>query len=502
LIEREGIMDSPASQQSSYVTEVLSESESGSSFSRVDIDPAEIRLWRSTLRSVIKEIVGSNRGRLALLICWDLFAVIVAVKTAYAMSPSYHFEETDRLVQFGEICLLGLFITLSGLSFGMYEKPSGEGHVSLFVRTAVATFMAWALVLLLEYIVAREPAGRWIVAISTATVIWIAFPGRLVLRYVQKRLPLHVLVLGGEEIAESIRLYGGERSYPPFKVVTVGVESCDMSMDFLAYVNHPVNTNGKDHINWVVLQGTCERSLLDRLLPFFLTGSRICDVPMFFERVFQKVPVEFIDTNWLIQANVSLVMIGSRLIKRIVDVLGSLIGLLVTLPLWPAISLAIKLSDKGPVLYRQERVGRHGKVFNILKFRTMTVDAEFSGKAVWAKRTDYRVTPLGRFLRKTRLDELPQFINVILGHMSLVGPRPERPEFVEMLIGKVPHYKLRHLVRPGITGWAQINYRYAASLDDSVEKLRYDLYYVKYGGLMLDLQVMIRTIGVMMRGSR
>ncbi len=490
-------MESQASQQFNYIAPASAEINSGNE--SIPADHAGVQPETSTLvRSVVKEIVGSNRGRLAVLICWDLFTVLIAVRLGHILSPSYNFEPPDTLFQPGVSWLLGLSFLFSALSFGLYERPNEAGRVSLVLRTAIATIMAWALVLLCEYAVTFvNPVGRWIVAISAAILIFVTLSGRLFLQYVQKRMPLNVVVLGNEEIANSIKIYSERRPFPPLRVAVVDPEDRRMSLKFLSYIDETLNT-----INWVVLQGSCEGSLLESLLPFFKNGTRLCDVPMFFEGFFQKVPIEFIDTNWLIQANVSLLIMASRLVKRAADVFGALVGLILTLPLWPAIAFAIKLSDKGPVLYHQERIGRHGQVFRVLKFRTMSMEAESSGKAVWAKRGDSRVTPVGRFLRKTRLDEIPQFINVLLGHMSLVGPRPERPEFVETLVEKVPHYKLRHLVRPGITGWAQINYRYAASLEDSAEKLRYDLYYVKYGGLLLDLQIIIRTIGVMMRGSR
>jgi len=315
-------------------------------------------------------------------------------------------------------------------------------------------------------------------------------------------MPINVIVLGDEQIARSIQVDAERRHFPPVRVLAAVPMARDIPVELPAGVLNDSEVCGQHRANWIVVQGTCDGATLEELLPFFQNGTRVANVSTFFESLFQKVPVEVIDGNWLIQANVSLVLMASRVIKRAADILTSLTGLVITLPLWPAIAVGIKLSSKGPVFYRQERVGRHGKVFSILKFRTMTVNAEPSGKAVWADRRDKRVTTVGRFLRKTRLDELPQFINVLLGDMSLIGPRPERLDFVQFLTEKVPHYRLRHLVRPGVTGWAQISYRYAASLDDSIEKLKYDLYYVKHGGILLDLQIMMRTVGVLMRGSR
>jgi lipopolysaccharide/colanic/teichoic acid biosynthesis glycosyltransferase len=171
------------------------------------------------------------------------------------------------------------------------------------------------------------------------------------------------------------------------------------------------------------------------------------------------------------------------------------------LPLFPLIALAIKLDSHGPVLFKQKRVGRNGRNFDIYKFRTMVRDAEKNG-AQWAVEKDPRVTRIGRILRRTRLDEVPQLWNVLKGDMSLVGPRPERPEFVEELAKEIPYYEQRHLVPPGLTGWAQVRYRYGASKEDAVRKLQYELYYVRHLSIMFDIEILLRTIPLVARGSR
>jgi exopolysaccharide biosynthesis polyprenyl glycosylphosphotransferase len=181
----------------------------------------------------------------------------------------------------------------------------------------------------------------------------------------------------------------------------------------------------------------------------------------------------------------------------------SFIGLAVCLPFIPLIILAVRLSSPGPILFRQTRVGRRGRPFTVLKFRTMSQDAEDQG-AVWATKNDPRVTPVGRFMRQTRLDEIPQLWNVLRGEMGFVGPRPERPEFVQWLSSEVPFYDLRHMIRPGITGWAQVRYRYGASLEETKHKLEYDLYYIKHLSLGLDLLIMFETIKtiILWRGAQ
>jgi len=183
-------------------------------------------------------------------------------------------------------------------------------------------------------------------------------------------------------------------------------------------------------------------------------------------------------------------------------VAAALVGLALTLPFWPLIMALIKLTSKGPAFYKQTRIGLFGAPLTIYKFRTMAVDAEARHRAVWARPNDPRVTPLGRLLRRTRIDEIPQFWNILTGNMSLIGPRPERPEFVRELGRKMPCYHWRHLVRPGVTGWAQINFRYGASEEDAWEKLSYDLYYVKHASLALDAYICLRTLGALFHGSR
>jgi exopolysaccharide biosynthesis polyprenyl glycosylphosphotransferase len=182
----------------------------------------------------------------------------------------------------------------------------------------------------------------------------------------------------------------------------------------------------------------------------------------------------------------------------------SLTILLACLPLIPFIVLAIKMTSSGPVLFTQERVGRNGKPFRLLKFRSMQDGAEAATGATWAGKNDARITKVGRFLRKTRLDEIPQIWNVLKGDMGFVGPRPERPEFVQWLSQSIPYYNLRHIIRPGLTGWAQVSYEYGASLEQTKQKLAYDLYYIKHMTVSLDLLIMFKTIKTVLlaRGSR
>jgi exopolysaccharide biosynthesis polyprenyl glycosylphosphotransferase len=219
-----------------------------------------------------------------------------------------------------------------------------------------------------------------------------------------------------------------------------------------------------------------------------------------YEAITGKVPLESLRLGWLLFSPSFSDFRFVLIYKRIAALLVSTIGLLLSLPLIPLVALAIKLSSRGPILYRQQRVGREGVVFNCYKFRTMRADAEADTGATWAADNDPRITKIGAFLRSSRLDEIPQLWNVMKGDMSLVGPRPERPEFVELLNREIVHYNVRHIVRPGITGWAQVRYKYGSSVEDSREKLCYDLFYVKNISPGFDLLILFYTIKIILLG--
>jgi sugar transferase (PEP-CTERM system associated) len=223
-----------------------------------------------------------------------------------------------------------------------------------------------------------------------------------------------------------------------------------------------------------------------------------------YEEYTGKIAVENLRPSWLIFASgfrKSRVLAAA---KRTIDVVGALIGLTLALPIMAVVALLVRLSSPGAIFYSQERVGLNGRVFRINKFRSMCADAEAATGAVWSTANDPRVTRVGRFLRLTRLDELPQLWNVLRGDMSIVGPRPERPEFVSKLTEEIPFYGQRHVVKPGLTGWAQVRYTYGASVEDTIQKLQYDLYYIKNMSLALDVVIVIETIKIVIlrRGAR
>lgn len=257
---------------------------------------------------------------------------------------------------------------------------------------------------------------------------------------------------------------------------------------------------GNDVSEIVYDEASCGQDEVE-LLHCLDEGLRVTSYADFIEGNYLLVPIERIDARWLLGASVEVAHPYYNGIKRLVDVVVALVGLVLSSPILLLAIVLIKLESPGKAIYSQERVGRFKRPFRIFKLRSMVTNAEANG-AQWAAKADARITRVGRILRATRIDEIPQFWNVLRGEMSLVGPRPERPEFVELLSREIPFYLQRHLVKPGLTGWAQINFPYGASVEDAANKLKYDLYYVKHASLMLDLQIALRTLGTVMSGSR
>jgi sugar transferase (PEP-CTERM system associated) len=300
-----------------------------------------------------------------------------------------------------------------------------------------------------------------------------------------------VLIVGREELAATL-VPDLSRDGEPDRTAAMAIEP--------AFLKHLIRQERISRI--VVAEPGLERrhDLASALLECRLLGVDVMDAVDLYQRVHGKIRLQDLAPDRLVYAE------GFRLtprylaVKRLIDLVCALALLLVTAPILLAIALVIRLESPGPVLFRQERVGQHGQPFTLYKFRSMVENAESSG-ALWAQKNDARVTRVGRFLRRTHLDELPQAWNVLRGDLSFVGPRPERPCFVELLREQIPFYELRHYVKPGITGWAQVCYPYAASVEDSYEKLQYDLYYAKHVSLALDLSILFRTATHVLTGQ-
>jgi exopolysaccharide biosynthesis polyprenyl glycosylphosphotransferase len=250
----------------------------------------------------------------------------------------------------------------------------------------------------------------------------------------------------------------------------------------------------------VAITHQMQGELFQALMDCCAEGVHVIRMPRLYEQLTRRVPVEHVRRGWVIESmnDLSGWNRPARGVKRVLDLVLGIVGGVVFAVLLPFLALAITVDSPGPVFYRQVRLGRGGEPFELWKLRTMVPDAEQAGGAKWAEENDPRITWVGRFLRKTRLDEVPQVINVLRGEMSVVGPRPERPEFIEELQKKIPFYRTRLTVKPGLTGWAQIFYGYGSSVEDALIKLQYDLYYVRHWSLWLDLYVILKTVGVVL----
>jgi sugar transferase (PEP-CTERM system associated) len=264
-----------------------------------------------------------------------------------------------------------------------------------------------------------------------------------------------------------------------------------------------VNRHGVDRII-VTLEDRRGTMPVRELLALRLRGIRVEEATAILEKITGMIDVAGLYPSWLIFSEGFRLNLSFLIARRLVSLLIAFVSLMAVLPFIPIIALAVKLTSPGPIFYRQRRVGRNGKVFTCYKFRTMDQNAEATTGATWATGDDPRITSVGYWLRKSRLDELPQLWNVFRGDMGFVGPRPERPEFVEWLLREIPYYHLRHIIRPGITGWAQVRYQYGASFEESKEKLKYDLYYVKNMSISLDLVIMLLSLKIILlgRGAR
>jgi sugar transferase (PEP-CTERM system associated) len=311
------------------------------------------------------------------------------------------------------------------------------------------------------------------------------------------RLKKRVLVLGNESTLRS--LVDLQRKAPHAGFICVGVLAPTMfsKADWQRHVSDTVRTKRPHEVVFpcdLHLDETCWAELLT----LHFNGIKVSSFADFVEREFRRLELDDVNALKHILAHGSRRGPWTLFVKRVFDIASSATLLILFLPLITIAAVAIWAQDRGPVLYRQQRTGLGNRPFEILKFRSMRCDAEADGQARWASKRDPRITRVGAVLRRSRIDEIPQLINVLRGDMSLVGPRPERPAIVETLQSAIPLYDYRHLVRPGVTGWAQINYPYGQSIDDAIEKTRYDLYYIKNGNIILDLAIIMQTVRVIL----
>lgn len=407
--------------------------------------------------------------------------------------------------------LFAVVMTLMISVLGLYRRDLAHPFHDVVARILMAFLIGFPVSYGVFYVLPsgtpyRESLGITILLSLTALLGVRAFFLR---RANPSIITRRVLVLGtGPEALEVERSLNSSEAAGLFLVGFYPVEKTDAVAvspgQVLASGSSIIETVRRRRIEEVIVAVRERRGgvlPLRELLDCKLEGVQITDLSSFFERFRGQVRIESLRASWLIYGEGFRQGRLRNFVKRVFDVVASLALLILTLPVMAITAIAIAIESGFPIFYRQERIGQGGKPFEVIKFRSMRTDAEADGKPRWANSNDSRITRVGNFIRRTRIDELPQIFNVLRGEMSFVGPRPERPFFVNLLSDQVPFYNTRHSVKPGITGWAQVKYKYGSSIDDAVEKLQYDLYYVKNHTLFLDILILLQTIRVVLSGE-
>ena len=387
--------------------------------------------------------------------------------------------------------------------FDLYEPARLNARGELYFRLLLVPGLLALAIAAVGYVFPRVLLGNNSVVLGLLLVTAALFGWRMMYAWLaqQPYLRERVYVLGMGERAQ--RLVNGLRSRSELGVEVIGWSgNVEGAMTREAIASHLMELIQLHRVHRVIVAVSDRRGTLPvlEMLQLRLNGIKIEEATSWLEKISGRIEVDNLYPSWLIFADGFRFSASFLVLRRIIAILASGVILLVVLPIIPFVILAIKLDSRGPVLYRQKRVGLGSRVFYCYKFRTMRQDAEADTGATWALDDDPRITRIGRFLRTARLDEIPQLWCVLKGDMSFVGPRPERPEFVEMLAREIPFYEVRNAVRPGITGWAQVRYKYGNTVEDSKEKLQYDLYYIKNMSLGLDLMIMFQTIKIVLLG--
>jgi sugar transferase (PEP-CTERM system associated) len=407
--------------------------------------------------------------------------------------------------------LYSLFMQLSLIAFGAYQRKSRQPIDMVALRVAGSLCVGMVLHSLTFYMIPTLFLGRGVIGLSFIISFVLIMSVRLVYQHIDENrdLRLRVLVLGTGKNASLVRHAQSEGILDSVSIAgfvpMLGDRDGGIEFDVVTPQGKLINYVADNQIDQIVLAADERRKGLpvQDLLDCKMSGIEVIDLPSFFERETGQIRLDILQPSWLFLSE-GFGMSAFRLVKkRLFDITIVLLLLPLVIPIMLLSATAILLDNKGKggVLYRQVRVGKNGQLFEILKFRSMVVDAEEGGKARWASTNDKRVTRVGSIMRKYRLDELPQFFNILKGEMSFVGPRPERPEFVKELAENIPYYNERHRVKPGLTGWAQIRYPYGASIEDGKRKFQYDLYYVKNYSNFFDAFVLLQTADAVLFGK-
>ena len=424
--------------------------------------------------------------RKLLLLVGDILLLYLSLLLALVLRSFGHFSLTlvfGHLLPFTILYFLWLviFYILGLYDFSLFQEP-----FALYARLLIGLGLALATGTTFFYLVPSlgiSPKTTLFLDVLLFGVLVFAWRKSFYLLFsshFQARVAIVGKNVASKELAESIR------KNPHFGYRFVS---------FLDPKEDILKKTRENKIDTLILAENLEPNspLTKNLYQCLPLKLNLIDLSRFYEMIFGKVPVSFISQTWFLENIKEKDKESYEKIKRAIDLLFASFTLVLTLPFWLIVASLIKLEDKGPVFYKQKRVGKDKKEFYLWKFRSMGTEAEKETGPVWAKEKDPRTTKIGKFLRQTHLDELPQMLNILKGDISLVGPRPERPEFVKELEKEIPYYHLRHLLKPGFTGWAQIKFRYGRSIMDSFEKFQYDLYYIKNRSFFLDIGILLKT---------
>ncbi|MEE9413405.1 MAG: TIGR03013 family XrtA/PEP-CTERM system glycosyltransferase [Methylococcales bacterium] len=449
-----------------------------------------------------------------LLVIFEGLVYLSAVPFAYWIRLGMTEGWDDATALRASSLIYTVVMLTTAASLGFYQRSLSQDLSVQTLRMTMVFGIATLAMAVMFYSFPGIFLGRGVLLGTILySAIGVAFVRFLFIRYVDtEAIQRRVLVLGAGEKASQIEDYSKLNKHAGFRVIGYVSPNTDTHNISEERVIHQYDSLYKIvknlDVDELVIALDDERMQIpvDDILACKMDGLAVIDFMCFFEKHTGKICIDRVRPSWLYLSDGFRIDGIVRTIKRITDLVASVLLMILFSPIMVIVALAIAIDShgRGSILYRQIRVGEHGKEFEILKFRSMRPNAESNGTAQWAKTDDDRITRLGNILRKFRLDELPQLYNIIAGEMSLVGPRPERPEFVQELIKEIPYYQERHQVRPGLTGWAQLNYSYGASIEDAREKHQYDLYYLKNYSVFLDFIIMLQTVEVMLwkKGSR
>lgn len=449
-----------------------------------------------------------------------LFSEIILTLSCFLLAaylvvgPDYGFQTflfddqgLERIFIVVAIIILGLYLN------DLYTEVRLRSRVQTLQQLSVVIGIPFIVQAFLVYVQLNLVLSKWMMIVGAALSLVVLFLWRIAFSTVISRAvgARRLLFLGSSSIAFQVSshlLSRPELGWLPIGYLDDVGESPDISQDVprlgaMADLKAVVAALNPHSIVVAMKERRAHLPVYD-LLELRFSGVHIEDVANLYEVTFGKVCTQEVRPSQLVFSTMLGPSPGTLRLQRFYSFVIGLIATLPALPVMAIVACLVKLTSSGPVLFSQIRVGLQGRTFRIYKFRSMRQDAEAKTGAVWAQRNDPRITPIGQWLRKLRLDELPQFFNVLRGDMSIVGPRPERPEFVKVLSEKIPYYRQRHSVMPGITGWAQINYKYGDTIEDTIQKLEYDLYYIKHVSMSLDMFIMFHTLKVMLlsRGSQ